>query len=755
MLTTKEKKEMETQTPPTTNTSRRGGNAPPPPPPPPPQLIFDDGSRIMAEFPWTPLDTVTLHSDIENISRNNSRGDIPLHEYYEIDRISQEVLDICLSSDRMNNGDNDGQKDQQQRQPSMYQQQTQNDPRILRIALQFPDELLIDSPDVCWLLEEKLQVDLTNRTMSTVVANVDEDNNNNNPHLVESQLGDSPSNCNSSNRNIVPFCFVLGDTTANSCCPDEVSALHLNADVLVHYGHACLSPTGSLPVVYSFGKKKLDVDSTVQALEVERKRRQQTAGVLSRSEKYLLLYQVGYHHAMKELQQKWLNVQPTDDSGLQVLIGEIPTQANSHRQQPPAVNATKTISSSLSCCGDTEGMCSSSIDQPRRCKDGAAEEDESKIVPNRPQCGTSTCTMQQQCQDDNQSTRSRLSQPEQPSFDDVDVRPLIVGGLELPRSIRSWDDLADFTVIFIMDGPVNSFGESRYERQYVNSMLCFLSLPNPPRGGYWIYTPTDTSLRTDDEPPVALQRQLKRRFFLTQRARDANVFGILVSNLSQQHLVRVVQSLQAIIQNAGKTSYSFAVGKINPAKIANFAEIDCFCLVACREHSLLDDEREYPVPVITPMELEMALDASRAVQWGTLAYSLDCQDVMIRQQQHSNGTTGAIKDQDVIQDGDEGMDNDDDTDAPYFSLVTGMYVSKQATSSASVTTTNNNNDLDLSNLPGKGQVTEYKSEAAIFLKQREYQGLQSLVGQTEAKAAVQGLTGIASGYTGVDEVPAS
>ena len=54
-------------------------------------------------------------------------------------------------------------------------------------------------------------------------------------------------------------CYVLGDSTYGrwvvmvlavltcsqirpSCCPDVLSAMHLPADFLVHYGHACLTP---------------------------------------------------------------------------------------------------------------------------------------------------------------------------------------------------------------------------------------------------------------------------------------------------------------------------------------------------------------------------------------------------------------------------------------------------------------------------------------------------------------------------------
>lgn len=36
--------------------------------------------------------------------------------------------------------------------------------------------------------------------------------------------------------------------------------------------------------------------------------------------------------------------------------------------------------------------------------------------------------------------------------------------------------------------------------------------------------------------------------------------------------------------------YTIAVGKLNPAKMANFMEIDIFVLVACPENSLVDSQ---------------------------------------------------------------------------------------------------------------------------------------------------------------------
>jgi diphthamide biosynthesis protein 2 len=53
--------------------------------------------------------------------------------------------------------------------------------------------------------------------------------------------------------------FILADTSYSACCVDEVAAQHAAADLVVHYGQACLSPTSRLPVRYCFGRAPIDV----------------------------------------------------------------------------------------------------------------------------------------------------------------------------------------------------------------------------------------------------------------------------------------------------------------------------------------------------------------------------------------------------------------------------------------------------------------------------------------------------------------
>lgn len=118
---------------------------------------------------------------------------------------------------------------------------------------------------------------------------------------------------------------------------------------------------------------------------------------------------------------------------------------------------------------------------------------------------------------------------------------------------------------------------------------------------------------------LATQRELKRRYYMVLRARDASVFGacllgpgqrdrptvyecvclyapphpatqhsldqstpslppaalpgIVVGTLGVSRYLRVVASVRGLIERAGRKAYTLVVGKLNPAKLANFAEV--------------------------------------------------------------------------------------------------------------------------------------------------------------------------------------
>lgn len=120
-----------------------------------------------------------------------------------------------------------------------------------KVCLQFPDSLLPDSVDVALWLEK--------------------------------QLDFKP--------------FILGDTTYSSCCVDEIAAEHINGDCIIHFGHACLSPTTRVPVFYVFDKQSLDVSHFVCAVSA-------LCGTASTTSPVLLLYDVAYSHYLGEMHEK-------------------------------------------------------------------------------------------------------------------------------------------------------------------------------------------------------------------------------------------------------------------------------------------------------------------------------------------------------------------------------------------------------------------------------------------------------------------
>jgi hypothetical protein len=50
----------------------------------------------------------------------------------------------------------------------------------------------------------------------------------------------------------------------------------------------------------------------------------------------------------------------------------------------------------------------------------------------------------------------------------------------------------------------------------------------------------------------------------------------------------LIKYLRSLLTQHHKKSYTISVGKLNPAKLANFLEVECYVLVACPENSLID-----------------------------------------------------------------------------------------------------------------------------------------------------------------------
>lgn len=135
--------------------------------------------------------------------------------------------------------------------------------RYKRIALQFPDDMLPDAPRVFQLLSRGLEREEVTNTNGAEFSNQTEASNADDLSHPVSQLQMEEDKTGKS----APRLTILADTSYGTCCVDEVAAEHVDADVVVHYGRSCLSPTARLPVIYVFTHKALPLEPVVRAFK--------------------------------------------------------------------------------------------------------------------------------------------------------------------------------------------------------------------------------------------------------------------------------------------------------------------------------------------------------------------------------------------------------------------------------------------------------------------------------------------------------
>ncbi|KAI8995264.1 diphthamide biosynthesis protein [Trametes punicea] len=433
--------------------------------------------------------------------------------------------------------------------------------------------------------------------------------------------------------------YVLADTSYGSCCVDEVAAQHVDADALVHYGHACMSQTSRLPVIYVLGKRPIDpahcAESLVAILTSTSAIPRKTTVVL----RYDVVYAFSAENVVAELRKKLPN-------STRILHTPVPLIA-----YPSSSGQQRTA---------------------RHPQDAAGAQD----------------------------TRSVVEEP-------PDAAP------------------ENSVILYI----------GRESLTLTNLLLTHASYE------VFSYDPEKRAARLESERTNKL---LMRRYAVVQRARDADVIGILVGTLGVVNYLPLIAHLRDIIKKAHKKSYTISVGKPNPAKLANFLEIECFVLVACPENSLLDAKArpellpsikpEFLRPIVTPYELEVAL---RPTQSWTGRYVLDF-DQLLRDPKEEL--------QDVHDTDDAG---EEDPDRPVFSLITGKYRHAKRYGVTEEPSVDGDEDSSAMILRNKENALSRMddSAAAQYLQSRTFRGLEARIGQDAPSLLEQGRSGIARGYS--------
>ncbi|APA08833.1 hypothetical protein SS1G_02634 [Sclerotinia sclerotiorum 1980 UF-70] len=405
-----------------------------------------------------------------------------------------------------------------------------------KIALQFSDGMLSDAPRVFQELENRLR----NLPVEPASNEIPETGNSS---LETDFSNPSASIATSSIRHKL---YILADTSYGSCCVDEIAAEHVDAQVVIHYGRACLSPTARLPVIYVFTSRPLNLESVVQAFENTYK---------EKDDKIVIMADITYHSHISSL------VSLLQDGGYKNLLAPEITH------------------------------------------------DPSAIIPNR-----------------------KLDEG-------VDMKEHSLFHISEPPS----------ALLLTLSGRVKDMH---------------------------IYSTDSTTGNETTKTNAA--RALMRRYALLTSLSSCAVFGILINTLSVTNYLPTVNSLAALIRSKRKKSYTFVVGKVNAAKLANFSEIEGWVVVGCWESSLVEGEALFK-PVITPFELELALQSDDERVWGGdwvadfNALNLQASTTAVPSAEHTE--SNAVEESENVNATEDAEDSEEESMPPEFDLRTGRYVS--------------------------------------------------------------------------------
>lgn len=132
------------------------------------------------------------------------------------------------------------------------------------------------------------------------------------------------------------------------------------------------------------------------------------------------------------------------------------------------------------------------------------------------------------------------------------------------------------------------------------------------------------SSSTSGLPLPDAQRFLRRRFVQLQKVKDASIIGLIPGDQSISNEFNSISRCKKILESAGKSYYTFVIGKPEPQKLANFPEVDVFVLASCPENAIFD-ATDFLRPIVTPLELHAALLTDGDIF--SSPYSLECIDM--------------------------------------------------------------------------------------------------------------------------------
>lgn len=99
---------------------------------------------------------------------------------------------------------------------------------------------------------------------------------------------------------------------------------------------------------------------------------------------------------------------------------------------------------------------------------------------------------------------------------------------------------------------------------------------------------------------------LRQRYGAIAHAQTAQSFGILIGLKPGQMRRQLAENMVKMLKKKNKQAHLLTVTQLNPSYLESFLSIDCFVSTLCPRVAI-DDYVQYKTPMITPVELEIAL----------------------------------------------------------------------------------------------------------------------------------------------------
>ena len=103
-----------------------------------------------------------------------------------------------------------------------------------------------------------------------------------------------------------------------------------------------------------------------------------------------------------------------------------------------------------------------------------------------------------------------------------------------------------------------------------------------------------------------MDRLMRQRFAAIQRAKDARTFGILVGTRVGQERMKLARGLKKMLEREGKGAHLVALDFFSWDNLQYFRHLDALVNTSCPRITT-DDYSRYPMPMLTPPELEVVL----------------------------------------------------------------------------------------------------------------------------------------------------